>query len=49
MVIIEQSHCYVQHIKIIANILYIKLVPFAKENTEEAYKGKGQLMIKFLL
>ena len=38
--------------KILANILYIKLVPYAEavmENTKEAFKGEDQWLIKTLL
>jgi len=38
--------------KILASILYVKLVPDAEEiteNTKETSKGEGQLFIKFLL
>jgi hypothetical protein len=37
---------------ILANILYIKLVPYAEEiieNTKEPFKGEDQLLIKSLL
>jgi hypothetical protein len=38
--------------KILANILYVKLVPYAEELIEEyqgVFKGEDQLLIKFLL
>ena len=38
--------------KILANILYVKLVLYSEEimeNTKEAFKGEGQLLIKSLL
>jgi len=38
--------------KFLANILYVKLVPFSEEiveNTKEAFKGEDQLLIKSLL
>jgi hypothetical protein len=38
--------------KILANILYIKLVPYAveiMENSKEAFRGEDQLLIKSLL
>jgi hypothetical protein len=38
--------------KILANILYVKLVPYAEEimeNTKEAFKGEDHLLIKSLL
>jgi hypothetical protein len=38
--------------KILANTLYVKLVPYAEEimeNIKEAFKGEDQLLIKSLL
>jgi hypothetical protein len=38
--------------RILANILYLKLVPYAEEyseNTKEAFKDEDQLLITFLL
>ena len=41
MIIIEQSHCYVQRIKFWKNILYLKLLPYAEEIIGE-YQGGFQ-------
>ena len=42
MIITEQSHCYVQRIKHLANILCVQLLPYAEEITGE-YQGGVRL------
>ena len=46
MIIIKQSHCCVQHIKL-TNILYVKLVPCAEEIITEYQGGfwRGRLTV----